>query len=279
MEIVNRISRMKEIIKDLKHDQKTIGFVPTMGCLHNGHLSLIKEARRMSDTIVVSIFVNPKQFSPGEDYEKYPRNITSDADLLLKEDVDYILYPSTDEMYPEHFKTIVEVTELSSRLCGKSRPGHFRGVTTVIIKLIHIVQPQFAFFGQKDAQQTAIIKRMVKDLNIEVEIIVLPIVRDVDGLALSSRNIYLNPEERQAAVILHTSLQSAHKLIKHGEKKAAKIIQEITKIIESEPRAKIDYVQIVDLENLEPVKTVDKNVLLALAVFIGNTRLIDNILI
>lgn len=279
MEIVNRILRIKEIVKDLKKDEKTIGLVPTMGCLHEGHLSLVKEARRMSDVVIVSIFVNPKQFSPQEDYEEYPRNIAQDADILLKENVDYIFYPSNEEMYPENFKTYVEVADLSQKLCGKSRPGHFRGVATVVIKLLNIVQPHFAFFGQKDAQQALIIKRMIKDLNVDVEIITLPIVRDIDGLALSSRNMYLNEEERKAAIILHNALQQAHKLIKNGEKKTSKLIQEIKKIIESQPHARIDYVEIVDLENLSAVKTIEKPALIALAVYIGNTRLIDNIIV
>ena len=279
MEIVNRISRMKEIIKDLKKEGKTIGLVLTMGCLHEGHLSLIKEARRMSDVVIASIFVNPKQFGPHEDYEKYPRNIAQDADILLKENVDYIFYPSADEMYSENFNTYVEVAELSQKLCGKSRPGHFRGVATVVIKLLNIVQPHYAFFGQKDAQQAIIIRRMIKDLNVDVEIITVPIVRDVDGLALSSRNIYLNEEERKAAIILYHALQQVHKLIKNGEKRTSKLIQEIKKTIESEPHAKIDYVEIVNLENLSAVKTVEKPSLIALAVYIGSTRLIDNIIV
>ena len=279
MDIVNRISRMRELVKDIKKENKTIGFVPTMGCLHDGHLSLVTEARRMSDVVIVSIFVNPKQFGPNEDYEKYPRDITQDADILLKENVDYIFYPSADEMYPEIFKTYIDVAELSNKLCGKSRPGHFRGVTTVVMKLLNIVQPHFAFFGQKDAQQVIIIKRMIKDLNADVEIIALPILRDVDGLALSSRNLYLNEEERKAAVLIFRSLQQAHKSIKNGEKRSNKLMQEIKKCIETEPLAKIDYVEMVELDNLNPVKSIEKSVLIALAVFIGKTRLIDNIIV
>lgn len=279
MEIVNRIQRMKEIIKDIKKENKTIGFVPTMGCLHQGHLSLVREARRMSDYVIVSIFVNPKQFGPNEDYEKYPRDITKDAELLSQENVDYIFYPSVEEMYPENYKTYVIVEDLSDKLCGKTRPGHFRGVTTIVLKLLNIIQPNFAYFGQKDAQQTVIIKRMIKDLNLDTELIILPIVREPDGLAMSSRNLYLNPEERRAATILFKSLQKAKEVIKEGEKKSNKIIEEMKKIITTEPLAKIDYIEIVDLENLSPLKFINKTALIALAVYIGETRLIDNIIV
>lgn len=279
MEIVNRIQRMKEVIKDIKKDNKTIGFVPTMGCLHQGHLSLVREARRMSDYVIVSIFVNPKQFGPNEDYEKYPRNITKDAEILSQENVDYVFYPAVEEMYPENYRTYVIVEDLSDKLCGRSRPGHFKGVATIVLKLLNIIQPNFAFFGQKDAQQSIIIKRMIRDLNLDTEIIILPIVREPDGLAMSSRNLYLNPEERKAATILFKSLQAAKELIKDGEKKASKIIERIKKIIADEPLAKIDYIEIVDLENLNPMKSLDKPALIAIAVYIGETRLIDNIIV
>jgi len=279
MEIVNRIQRMKEIIKDIKKDNKTIGFVPTMGCLHQGHLSLVREARRMSDYAIVSIFVNPKQFGPNEDYEKYPRNITKDAEILSQENVDYVFYPAVEEMYPENYRTYVIVEDLSDKLCGRSRPGHFKGVATIVLKLLNIIQPNFAFFGQKDAQQSIIIKKMIRDLNLDTEIIILPIVREPDGLAMSSRNLYLNPEERKAATVLFKSLQAANELIKDGEKKANKIIEKIKKIISNEPLAKIDYVEIVDLENLNPLKSLDKTALIAIAVYIGETRLIDNIIV
>jgi len=279
MEIVNRIQRMKEIIKDIKRDNKTIGFVPTMGCLHQGHLSLVREARRMSDYAIVSIFVNPKQFGPNEDYEKYPRNITKDAEILSQENVDYVFYPAVEEMYPENYRTYVIVEDLSDKLCGRSRPGHFKGVATIVLKLLNIIQPNFAFFGQKDAQQSIIIKKMIRDLNLDTEIIILPIVREPDGLAMSSRNLYLNPEERKAATVLFKSLQAANELIKDGEKKANKIIEKIKKIISNEPLAKIDYVEIVDLENLNPLKSLDKTALIAIAVYIGETRLIDNIIV
>ncbi len=279
MEIVNRIQRMKEVIKDIKKDNKTIGFVPTMGCLHQGHLSLVREARRMSDYVIVSIFVNPKQFGPNEDYEKYPRNITKDAEILSQENVDYVFYPAVEEMYPENYRTYIIVEDLSDKLCGKSRPGHFKGVATIVLKLLNIIQPNFAFFGQKDAQQSIIIKRMIRDLNLDTEIIILPIVREPDGLAMSSRNLYLSSEERKAATVLFNSLQAAKELIKDGEKKASKIIERIKKIIADEPLAKIDYIEVVDLENLNPMKSLDKTALIAIAVYIGETRLIDNIIV
>jgi pantoate--beta-alanine ligase len=269
---------MKEVVSDLKEEKKLIGFVPTMGCLHEGHLSLVREARRMSDIVVVSIFVNPKQFGPNEDYDRYPRNIAKDTELLQKENVDYVFHPSVEEMYPAGYRTYVVVEDLSEKLCGKSRPNHFRGVATVVMKLFNIVQPNFAFFGQKDAQQVVIIKRMLKDLNSNIEIITLPIIREPDGLALSSRNNYLNSEERKAATVLYKSLMKAKELIQSGEHKSAKISKAIIDMITQEPLAKIDYVEIVDLENLEPVKTVGKNTLIAIAVYIGTTRLIDNII-
>lgn len=279
MEVIQRVARMKEIINDVKQEKKLIGFVPTMGCLHEGHLSLVREARKMSDVLIVSIFVNPKQFGPNEDYERYPRNIAKDTELLQKESVDYIFHPTVEEMYPPGYKTYVEVEHLSQKLCGKSRPNHFRGVSTVVSKLFNIIQPNFAFFGQKDAQQTIIIKRMLKDLNSNIEIITLPIVRESDGLALSSRNVYLNPDERRAATILYKSLMKAKDLFGNGERKAAKISKAITDVLSSEPLAKVDYVEIVDVENIDPVKTIEKNALIAIAVYIGSTRLIDNIIV
>ncbi|OGF64520.1 MAG: pantoate--beta-alanine ligase [Candidatus Fischerbacteria bacterium RBG_13_37_8] len=279
MENINRIARMKELVKDIKKECKTIGFVPTMGALHEGHLSLVREARRMSDVVVVSVFVNPKQFGPGEDFEHYPRNIAQDTELLQKENVDYVFHPAVEEMFPNTYKTYIIVEDLSAKLCGKSRPGHFRGVTTVVMKLFNIVHPNFVFFGQKDAQQALIIKRMLKDLASDIEFIILPIVRDPNGLAFSSRNEYLTPEERNAAPILYAALMKAHERIKKGEKKAAKILSLINEMISSEPLAKIDYIEIVDLENLEPVKSIEKTTLIALAVFFGTTRLIDNIIV
>ncbi len=279
MEVIQRIVRMKEIVNDLKQEKKLIGFVPTMGCLHEGHLSLVREARRMSDIVVVSIFVNPKQFGPNEDFEKYPRTIAKDTEILQKENVDYIFHPSVEEMYPASFRTYIEVEQLSQKLCGKSRPNHFKGVATVVMKLFNIVQPNFAFFGQKDAQQVIIIKRMIKDLNLNIEIITLPIIREPDGLALSSRNTYLNSEERKASTILYKALMKGKDIFQNGERKVAKISKAIIDTISSEPLAKIDYVEIVDLENLDALKIIEKNALIAIAVFIGSTRLIDNIIV
>ncbi len=279
MEVIQRIVRMKEIVNDLKQEKKIIGFVPTMGCLHEGHLSLVREARRMSDIVVVSIFVNPKQFGPNEDFEKYPRTIAKDTEILQKENVDYIFHPSVEEMYPASFRTYIEVEQLSQKLCGKSRPNHFKGVATVVMKLFNIVQPNFAFFGQKDAQQVIIIKRMIKDLNLNIEMITLPIIREPDGLALSSRNTYLNSEERKASTILYKALMKGKDIFQNGERKVAKISKAIIDTISSEPLAKIDYVEIVDLENLDALKIIEKNALIAIAVFIGSTRLIDNIIV
>lgn len=279
MEIIQRILPMKEISKKARSDGKVIGLVPTMGFLHQGHLSLVREARKMADTVVVSIFVNPTQFGPSEDFEKYPRDVTRDAELLTDEKVDYLFLPKAEEIYPEAYHTFVKVRELSDRLCGVSRPTHFEGVTTVVIKLFHIVDPHFAFFGQKDAQQFVIIRRMVRDLNMDVEIVRCPIVREPDGLAMSSRNLYLSPEERKAATVLYRALEHASARMEEGERKAKTILKEMGQIIEAEPLAKIDYIAATDLTELKDVKTIKGKTLIALAVFIGSTRLIDNIIV
>ena len=279
MKIVKTVKGMKEIIRDLKKQGKIIGFVPTMGYLHEGHLSLIRESVRKADNTVVSIFVNPTQFGPNEDYERYPRDIERDEDLLIEEKADYLFYPSVKEMYPEDYKTYVEVKELQDKLCGRSRPGHFRGVCTIVLKLFNIVQPDIAFFGQKDAQQAIIIKRMVRDLNLDVEIKVLPIVREKDGLAMSSRNAYLNPEQRKSATVLYKSLKLARGLIEKGERNANTIISKMKELIDAEPLAKIDYIEIVDLEELNPLEEIKDKALIALAIYVGKTRLIDNIIV
>ena len=270
---------MKRVARALKSQGRTIGFVPTMGFLHQGHLSLVRESRKSADSTVVSIFVNPLQFGPKEDLKEYPRDIRRDSLLLEKEGVDYLFYPNSRDMYPEGYKTYVTVYDLEDKLCGRSRPGHFKGVSTVVLKLFNIVNPDLAFFGQKDAQQAIILKRMVKDLNLGVKIEVLPIIRDEDGLALSSRNIYLNSEERKAARVLLRSLKDAEILVKKGEKKSASLIERMREMIEAEPLAKIDYIEIVDLDELAPIKEIKKEALIALAVFIGKTRLIDNAII
>jgi len=279
MEQFTKISEIRKALETVRRQGKTIGFVPTMGYLHEGHLSLVRESLRKTDYTVVSIFVNPTQFGPAEDFNRYPRDLSRDAQVLKKEGVDILFIPDTQEMYPEGYKTFVEVKDLQNLLCGKSRPGHFRGVCTVVLKLFNIIQPNVAFFGQKDAQQAVIIKKMIRDLNLDISIEVLPIIREHDGLALSSRNSYLSPEQRKAALVLYKSLKEAEKMIAEGERSAGNIIERMCKIINSEPRANIDYVEIVDLENLNPVVEIENEALIALAVFIGNVRLIDNIIV
>lgn len=280
MEIVTRSSRMRAISQKLREEGKRIGFVPTMGALHEGHLSLIRETRKMADVVVLSIFVNPAQFAPAEDFESYPRDLARDADRVSTLGVDYIFAPNVEDIYAPGFNTWVEVAGLSDKLCGASRPGHFRGVCTVVNILFNVVRPDFAFFGQKDAQQAIIIKRMVKDLRIGVEIVVCPIIREADGLALSSRNAYLNPEEREAALCLSRSLTRCSQLFSEGERNSALLIQEMQRVISTEPLATVDYVAIVHPDNLEPAETIEKNpVLAAVAVWIGKTRLIDNVVI
>jgi pantoate--beta-alanine ligase len=279
MEVIQRIPQMKEVSKKARSEGKVIGLVPTMGFLHEGHLSLVREARKMADIVVVSLFVNPKQFAPSEDFDKYPRDVTKDAELLTSEKTDYIFLPKAEEMYPENYHTYVKVRDLSEKMCGVSRPEHFEGVTTVVLKLFHIVDPHFVYFGQKDAQQLVIIRKMVSDLNLDVEIVRLPILREPDGLAMSSRNTYLSPEERKAATILYRALQHAQKTIDEGEKKSKVLTKEIREILESEPLAKIDYISITDMNELKEIKTLKGKCLIALAVYIGTTRLIDNIIV
>jgi pantoate--beta-alanine ligase len=276
MRIITKAKEMHDAVREEKSLGKSIGFVPTMGFLHEGHLSLVRESVQEADVTVVSIYVNPAQFGPKEDLEEYPRDINRDTEILEAEGVDYIFSPDNEEIYPEGYKTYVEVHDLQDTLCGRSRPGHFRGVCTVVLKLFNIVKPDFAYFGQKDAQQAIILKRMVQDLNLEVELEVLPIVREEDGLALSSRNIYLDQEERKAARVLSQSLEEAREMVKNGEQDSGKVISRMKEMITQEPRTKIDYVRIVDLENLNPVAKIENEVLAALAVFIGKVRLIDN---
>ncbi len=277
MEIVNEIEPLREKISLWKKQGLKIGFVPTMGYLHEGHLSLVRESKKRCQVTVVSIFVNPKQFGPSEDYNLYPRDLERDRRLLEQEGVNLLYYPSVEAMYPEGYRTYVEVELLQDKLCGQSRPGHFRGVCTVVLKLFNLVQPDEAYFGWKDAQQVIIIKKMVEDLNLPVKVVPLPLVRDHDGLALSSRNTYLNPEERKAALVLKKSLDLAEKLILAGERDTGRIKEKIKELIQSEPLARIDYVEIVDLKTLESLEQLDREALVALAVFIGRTRLIDNL--
>jgi pantoate--beta-alanine ligase len=254
-----------------------LGFVPTMGALHAGHLSLVRAAREQCDSVAVSIFVNPAQFAPHEDLDQYPRSLERDRELLEKEGVDLLFVPSTEEMYPPGSSTWVQVEGLSDKLCGQSRPGHFRGVTTVVAKLFHIVQPDCAFFGQKDAAQLAIIRRMVRDLHMPVEIVACLIVREADGLAMSSRNTYLDLEQRRAAPALYRSLVRVQKDFGGGERNAARLIGAGKGTISAEPSVRLDYFEIVDPQTLDPLTEVDRPALAAVAAFVGTTRLIDNL--
>ncbi|MBM3244233.1 MAG: pantoate--beta-alanine ligase [Candidatus Omnitrophica bacterium] len=279
MRIIHSIGLMQKVSSSGKARGKTIGFVPTMGALHAGHLSLIRAARKHSDLCVVSIFINPSQFGPNEDFKKYPRDLRGDTQLCRKEGVDIIFNPDPGEMYPDDFKTNVYVRQLSGLLCGKSRPGHFAGVATVVAKLFNIVQPDLAYFGQKDAQQAVIIKQMCRDLNFPLKIKIMPTLRNKDGLALSSRNEYLSPKEQGSALALQESLNLAKSCIKKGERNAARVIRLMRGLIRKEKSAKIDYVAIVDPRTLKPLKKITGGYLIALAVRIGKTRLIDNICI
>jgi pantoate--beta-alanine ligase len=273
MRVVKTIPEIRTLRQKLSG---TVGFVPTMGYLHEGHLALVKQARRENPTVIVSIYVNPTQFSPKEDFGAYPRDLNRDLELLRKGGVDIVFVPSDEEMYPPEFSSWVDVEKVTERLEGASRPGHFRGIATVVAKLFNIVQPSKAYFGQKDAQQVVVIKRMVADLNMGIEIIVVPTARESDGLAMSSRNIYLSPKERQAATILFKALTLARQLRRGGEKDAEKIRRQMTTLIQKEPLAQIDYVSIADAEALEELNLLDRPAVASLAVRIGKTRLIDN---
>lgn len=274
--IATKVKEVREQVKAWKKAGLTVGFVPTMGYLHEGHQSLIKRAVEENDKVVVSIFVNPMQFSPTEDLDSYPRDLEKDSALCEATGANLIFHPEPEEMYTDGFCSYVDMSVLTEELCGLSRPVHFRGVCTVVSKLFHIVTPDRAYFGQKDAQQLAIIKRMVLDLNMDIEIVGCPIVREADGLAKSSRNTYLSPEERKAALILSQTIQLAEQLFQSGEKDAATIISQMTKKIESEPLARIDYIKIVDAVTMQQIPTIDRPILCAMAVYIGKTRLIDN---
>ena len=276
MRVVEKIKDVRSTVKEWKAKGLKIGFVPTMGYLHEGHESLIKKASEENDRVVVSIFVNPIQFGPKEDLSTYPRDLDRDSKVCKSAGADIIFHPENEEMYFKDFSTFVDMNGLTDGLCGKSRPTHFRGVCTVVTKLFNIVAPDRAYFGEKDAQQLAVIKRMVRDLNIDVEIIGCPIVREKDGLAKSSRNTYLSVEERNAATILNKSLTVAKEKIKAGERNSAAIIKLIEETINSEKLAKIDYIEVVDSLSMEKVERIEKAVLVAIAVFIGKTRLIDN---
>ena len=277
MEIINRKARMASLTRKLRRENKTIGLVPTMGALHAGHLSLVQEARQMCDIVIVSIFVNPTQFGKNEDFDKYPRDLTTDAAMLAEYQADYIFAPTAAEIYPLGFSTYVWVEGFSETLEGEIRPGHFRGVATVVAILLNTIRPDFAFFGQKDAQQSIIIKRLTKDLGFETEIVVMPIIREESGLAMSSRNAFLSLEERQAAAVIFRSLKDAKIAVREGERNASILAQIVSERINSEPLANLDYVAVVDAETLEPVEKVDdREILIAVAARFGKTRLIDN---
>ena len=275
MQATTTVEETRKLVKNWKKEGKTIGLVPTMGFLHEGHASLIRRCREENDIVVVSDFVNPTQFGPTEDLEAYPRDFERDSELCESLGADLIFHPEPKDMYHDPH-AYVSIDTLSDTLCGKTRPTHFRGVCTVVSKLFHSVAPDRAYFGQKDAQQLAVIRRMVRDLNFDIEIVGCPIVREADGLAKSSRNTYLSAEERTAATVLHKGLTAGEELLRSGEKNAAKVVAEIRKVIENEPLAKIDYVELVDWNTLKPVETVSGEVLCAVAVYIGKTRLIDN---
>ena len=276
MRVVKSVKEVRDAVKEWKSQGLSVGFVPTMGYLHEGHESLIKKAVKDNDRVVVSIFVNPMQFGPTEDLDKYPRDLERDSKLCENAGANLIFHPEKEEMYFEDFSSYVDINGLSDELCGKSRPIHFRGVCTVVAKLFNIVNPDRAYFGEKDAQQLAIIRRFVRDLNIDIEIIGCPIIREEDGLAKSSRNTYLSKEERQAALILSQSLNLAKDAINSGERNSSVVIDIISNSIKKEPLAKIDYIEVVDSLAMKPVKTIEKSVLVAIAVYIGKTRLIDN---
>jgi len=270
---------MREACAAVRRGGKSLGFVPTMGALHEGHLSLVRAAKKKCDVVAVSIFVNPTQFGPNEDFSKYPRPLEKDTEMLRAEGVDLLFTPSAQEMYPAGGATFVEVGGLSDRLCGKSRPGHFRGVATVVNKLFNIVTPNAAFFGQKDAAQCAVLKRMVQDSNLPVRIVVCPIIRENDGLAMSSRNAYLLPEQRKQALVLYRALNAVQAAYGGGEKRAATLIYAGKAVMANEPAAQLDYLEIVDSESLEHLSTARAGALIAIAAKIGGTRLIDNILL
>jgi len=269
---------MQRVARGLKRRGR-IGFVPTMGFLHEGHLRLVRAARRQSDFVVVSVFVNPIQFGPKEDFRRYPRDFDRDRCLLRSAGADFVFYPDVKGMYPQNFATYVEVERLGEGLCGKSRPGHFRGVTTVVTKLFNIVLPDVAVFGAKDAQQAFVIRRMTRDLGFQTRIVILPTARGKDGLAMSSRNVYLSPEQRTEAQVLHRSLLLAKRLIGKGERNAARVKAAMRRLIRRQTSGRIDYVEMVDTDELRPVRTIKSETLVALAVFFGQTRLIDNTIV
>lgn len=279
VQTIDEPSTIQRRCESFRREGKTIGLVPTMGAFHEGHVSLMRRARADNDIVVVSIFVNPIQFGLGEDFDSYPRDLHGDLALAERAGVDLVFTPSTEAIYPNGFQTYVDVTELTAGLCGASRPRHFRGVTTVVAKLFNIVKPHRAYFGRKDYQQSVVVRRLVADLNMDIEIVLLPTVREADGLAMSSRNVRLTPQQRQAASVLHRSLSRAEERVRVGERSAKAILEEVRALIEGEPLARIDYVALCHPDTLQPLDRIEGPMLLALAVRFGGTRLIDNCII
>jgi pantoate--beta-alanine ligase len=279
MELCKTIEQMRAASRAARGERKRVGLVPTMGALHEGHLSLVCAAKTHSDVVAVSIFVNPTQFGPNEDFGKYPRSFDRDCELLQREAVDFVFAPSVEEMYSPGALSYVVVEEMSQKLCGKSRPGHFRGVTTVVSKLFHIAEPDLAFFGQKDAAQVAIIRRMVRDLDIPVRIVACPVVREPDGLAMSSRNAYLDSQQRKSALLLSRSLEQIRHRFEQGERNSAQLIADGKNLFTGDPSVRLDYLEIVDPDTLDPINQIEAPVLAAVAAFVGTTRLIDNIVL
>jgi pantoate--beta-alanine ligase len=279
MHTITSASEMNALAKEVRRAGRRLGFVPTMGALHRGHLSLIRTARAQADIVVASIFVNPKQFGPNEDFDKYPRSLAADSTALAAEKTDYLFSPNAGEMYPPGAGSWVLVDDLSERLDGRSRPGHFRGVTTVVAKLFHIVQPELAFFGQKDAAQAAVIRKMVRDLNFDVEIVVCPIVREPDGLAMSSRNAFLDALQRKQAAVLYRALMRVQMLADQGQTDSARLAAAGKQVLAEEPSVRLDYLEVVHPDTLEVVSDTTSGALVAVAAYVGSTRLIDNILL
>ena len=279
MNVVQTVTQVRYAVAEARKQGARVGLVPTMGALHQGHAALIAAAAAECDFVVVSIFVNPLQFGPHEDYDKYPRQLSNDMALCKQQGASLIFNPSVSDMYPQKPLTHIDVDELTNGLCGASRPGHFRGVATVVAKLFNIVLPDKAYFGQKDAQQAAVLQQMVRDLNFPLELVIVPTVREADGLAISSRNAYLSAEERVGALVLYRALQQVVAAVETGERSVAKLHGQLCQMIASEPLARLDYAEIVDASTLKPVKYVTGRVLVAIAVYIGQTRLIDNVVI
>lgn len=279
MLIIKDIKSLCKVLDKARAKGQKIGFVPTMGYFHEGHLNLMRQAKKECDLCVVSIYINPKQFGPKEDLKKYPRDLQRDTSIIDKENVDILFIPSDNVVYPKSYLTYIDVEKITTTLCGKFRPGHFKGVATVVAKLLNMVKPDIMYLGQKDAQQVAVLKQMVADLNFSVTVRVVPTAREKDGLAMSSRNVYLTPQERLEAPVLYQVLQMAAKRIKAGERSSLKIVKGITELINKQSQGKIQYVACVDANNLEPLITIKGTVLIALAVFFGKTRLIDNVIV